>query len=63
MPTIYAWCQPTNHEDESHGWQSTDGGRTWRSTGDTASRELGPPEHLDARGCPLCGSPISTSAT
>jgi hypothetical protein len=62
MPT-YCWCQPSNADDESHGWQSSDGGKTWRSTGDTASRELGPVELIDlAQGCPICKSPLSTSA-
>ena len=59
---IYCWCQPANPDHESHGWQSADEGKTWQSTGDTASRELGPPERLGMF-CPICRSPLTTSAT
>jgi hypothetical protein len=59
---MYMWCEPEDSDNDSHGWESRDGGQTWQDAGDTASTELGPPIIINiSQGCPKCGMPLSKS--
>jgi len=56
------WCE-AEADNDSHGFESRDGGQTWRQTGELADDTLGPPMTIDiAAGCPVCGSQLTVGS-